>query len=77
MKQLPRQQQQWTNQVQVQQTNSASPGVDIMSNGIRRTQSQTKFNYNKLIQLFLNQSMSNYLLDIKNVSYSCDRQREL
>ena len=76
MKQLP-QQQQWTNQVQVQQLNSASPGVDIMSNGIRRTQSQTKFKYNKLIQLFLNQSMSNYLLDIKNVSYSCDWQREL
>ena len=59
MKQLPRQQQQWTNQVQVQQTNSASPGVDIMSNGIRRTESQTNFKYNKLIQLFLNQSMSN------------------
>ncbi|KAG5059711.1 hypothetical protein JHK87_000740 [Glycine soja] len=55
MKQLP-QQGQWTNQVQLQQTNSALPGVDIMSNGIRRTQSQTKFNYNKLIQLMLNQS---------------------
>ncbi|KAH1205471.1 LEAF RUST 10 DISEASE-RESISTANCE LOCUS RECEPTOR-LIKE PROTEIN KINASE-like 1.1 [Glycine max] len=27
-----------------------------MSNGIRRTQSQTKFNYNKLIQLMLNQT---------------------
>jgi len=76
MKHLP-QQHQWTNQVQLQQTNSASPGVDIMSNGIRRTQGQTKFKYNKLIQLFLNQSMSNYLLAIKSVSYSCERQREL
>ena len=56
MKQLP-QQGQWTNQVQLQQTNSALPRVDIMSNDIRRTQSQTKFNCNKLIQLMLNQSM--------------------
>ena len=56
MKQLP-QLGQWTNQVQLQQTNSALPGVDIMSNDIRRTQSQTKFNYNKLIQLMLKQSM--------------------
>jgi len=58
MKQLP-QQHQWTNQVQLQKTNSASRGVDIMSNDISRTQSQTNFKYNKLIQLFLNQSMSN------------------
>ena len=43
MKRLP-QQRQWTNQVQLQQTNSASPGVDIMSNGIKRTESQTNFN---------------------------------
>ena len=72
MKQLP-QEHQWTNQLQLQQSNSASPGVHIMSNGIRRTQSQTKFKYNKLIPLFLNQTMSNYLLAIKSVSYSCDR----
>ena len=72
MKQLP-QEHQWTNQLQLQQSNSASPGVHITSNGIRRTQSQTKFKYNKLIQLFLNQTMSNCLLAIKSVCYSCDR----
>ena len=72
MKQLPRQRQ-WTNQLQLQQSNSASPGVHIMSNGIRKTQSRTNFKYNKLTQPFLNQTMSNYLLPIKSVSYSCDR----
>ena len=72
MKQLP-QEHQWTNQLQLQQSNSASPGVHIMSNGIRRSQSQTNLKYNKLIQLFINQTMSNYFLAIKSVSYSCDR----
>ena len=44
MKQLP-QQHQWTNQVQLQQTNSASPAVDIMSYGVRTNESQTKLKY--------------------------------